>query len=190
MIIECTNCHKKFKVKSSLIPESGRDIQCGSCNHIWFYKEKVNILSDPLKIDNQNFTDEEKNQENNEIINETKIEKNIKSNTNTFNFNTILSYLIANAFVENSNFNSVKVSVELSHPIKGLIPGLSVMYSIIHLSYVLVPDCMAVLEGLYIFAFFIMVGAAGFEPATLWSQTRCATRLRYAPNEILIQYIM
>ena len=94
MIIECTNCHKKFKVESSLIPESGRDIQCGSCNHIWFYKEKVNILSDPLKIDNQNFTDEEKNQENNEIINETKIKKNIKSNTNTFNFNTILSYLI------------------------------------------------------------------------------------------------
>ncbi len=63
MIIECTNCHKKFKVESSLIPESGRDIQCGSCNHIWFHKEKVNILSDPLKIDNQNFTDKEKNQE-------------------------------------------------------------------------------------------------------------------------------
>ena len=94
MIIECTNCHKKFKVESSLIPESGRDIQCGSCNHIWFYKEKVNILSDPLKKDNQNFTDEEKNDENNEIINETKIKKNIKLNTNTFNFNTILSYLI------------------------------------------------------------------------------------------------
>ena len=27
----------------------------------------------------------------------------------------------------------------------------------------------------------ILVGAAGFEPATLWSQTRCATRLRHAP---------
>ena len=26
-----------------------------------------------------------------------------------------------------------------------------------------------------------MVGAAGFEPATPWSQTRCATRLRQAP---------
>jgi len=94
MIIECTNCHKKFKVESSLIPESGRDIQCGSCNHIWFYNEKVNILPDPLKIDNQNFIDEEKNQEKNETIDETKIKKNIKSNTNTFNFNTILSYLI------------------------------------------------------------------------------------------------
>src|SRR5688500_7781930 len=28
----------------------------------------------------------------------------------------------------------------------------------------------------------ILVGAAGFEPATLCSQSRCATRLRYAPR--------
>jgi hypothetical protein len=26
-----------------------------------------------------------------------------------------------------------------------------------------------------------VVGARGFEPPTPWSQTRCATRLRYAP---------
>jgi hypothetical protein len=30
--------------------------------------------------------------------------------------------------------------------------------------------------------FELMVGAKGFEPSTLWSQTRCATRLRYAPT--------
>ena len=30
-----------------------------------------------------------------------------------------------------------------------------------------------------------MVGAAGFEPAALWSQTRCATKLRYAPKKFL-----
>ncbi len=29
----------------------------------------------------------------------------------------------------------------------------------------------------------VLVGAAGFEPATFWSQTRRATRLRYAPPE-------
>jgi hypothetical protein len=29
---------------------------------------------------------------------------------------------------------------------------------------------------------FLSVGAAGFEPAAPWSQTRCATGLRYAPN--------
>ena len=31
-----------------------------------------------------------------------------------------------------------------------------------------------------------LVGAVGFEPTTLWSQTRCATRLRYAPTGLLI----
>lgn len=28
---------------------------------------------------------------------------------------------------------------------------------------------------------FLFVGVTGFEPATTWSQTRCATGLRYAP---------
>ena len=32
-----------------------------------------------------------------------------------------------------------------------------------------------------------MVGVAGFEPAAHWSQTSCATKLRYTP--ILIFYI-
>ena len=27
----------------------------------------------------------------------------------------------------------------------------------------------------------LIVGVTGFEPATTWSQTRCATGLRYAP---------
>ncbi len=27
-----------------------------------------------------------------------------------------------------------------------------------------------------------MVGEEGFEPPTLWSQTRCATKLRYSPR--------
>src|SRR3954462_9326436 len=29
-------------------------------------------------------------------------------------------------------------------------------------------------------------GAIGFEPTTLWSQTRCATRLRYAPTRAIL----
>ncbi|SON51161.1 protein of unknown function [Vibrio tapetis subsp. tapetis] len=31
-------------------------------------------------------------------------------------------------------------------------------------------------------AFLIVVGEEGFEPPTLWSQTRCATKLRYSPT--------
>ena len=39
MIIECVNCSKKFAVDSDLIPSAGRNIQCGSCNHVWFFKK-------------------------------------------------------------------------------------------------------------------------------------------------------
>jgi hypothetical protein len=30
-----------------------------------------------------------------------------------------------------------------------------------------------------------VVGEEGFEPPTLWSQTRCATKLRYSPIQII-----
>ncbi len=39
MIIECVNCNKKFEVNSDLIPDSGRTIQCGSCNYLWFFNK-------------------------------------------------------------------------------------------------------------------------------------------------------
>ena len=38
MIITCPNCNKQFKIDHSLIPDDGRDLQCGSCEHVWFYK--------------------------------------------------------------------------------------------------------------------------------------------------------
>ncbi len=37
MIITCPNCNKKFNIDVSLIPEKGRFLQCGSCNHKWHY---------------------------------------------------------------------------------------------------------------------------------------------------------
>ena len=49
MIITCPNCNKQFKIDDSLIPDEGRDLQCGSCNNVWFYKvEDEN--SDTLKL--------------------------------------------------------------------------------------------------------------------------------------------
>ena len=39
MIIVCVNCDKKFNVNSELIPDEGRTIQCGSCNHVWFFNK-------------------------------------------------------------------------------------------------------------------------------------------------------
>ena len=39
MIIICVNCSKQFEVNSDLIPDKGRTIQCGSCNHIWYFEK-------------------------------------------------------------------------------------------------------------------------------------------------------
>ena len=52
MIITCPNCNKKFKIDNSLIPDEGRDLQCGSCDNVWFYKieEQNNGL---LKLDDE-----------------------------------------------------------------------------------------------------------------------------------------
>ena len=49
MIITCPSCKKKFNIDINLIPEEGRDLQCGSCEHVWFYK-KQEIIPEPLTI--------------------------------------------------------------------------------------------------------------------------------------------
>ena len=55
MIIECENCNKKFELDSNLIPENGRELQCGSCEHIWFFKKKINIIEKNEIIEDQNI---------------------------------------------------------------------------------------------------------------------------------------
>ena len=49
MIIECINCNKVFEVNSELIPENGRTIQCGSCNHVWFYNPRIADIKKEIK---------------------------------------------------------------------------------------------------------------------------------------------
>ena len=62
MIIECINCNKKFNVSSELIPPTGRTIQCGSCNHTWFFKlPQVTEKLDDNSNNKNFFTKKEKN---------------------------------------------------------------------------------------------------------------------------------
>jgi len=62
MIIICPCCKKKFKVDDNLIPDKGRNIQCGACDHVWFYKRPIEILDVEDKIKdyeisaNENFS--------------------------------------------------------------------------------------------------------------------------------------
>jgi predicted Zn finger-like uncharacterized protein len=94
MIIECPNCHKKFNVESSLIPESGRNIQCGSCNHVWFFKLIVDVQNELINTETQNINYEEKVKKTSVIKDKTQIKKQIKSSADTYAFSKILSFLI------------------------------------------------------------------------------------------------
>jgi predicted Zn finger-like uncharacterized protein len=79
MIISCPNCNKQFKIDPSLIPDNGRDVKCGSCDHVWFYKIEDN-KTEPLPL-SDNFTDKKI---------EDEIEDKIVENTNKPNDVSIL----------------------------------------------------------------------------------------------------
>ena len=61
MIISCDQCHKKFEIDSSLIPKDGRLLECGSCNHKWFYKQDIEDKTQEIIIEPQLKNIEEKN---------------------------------------------------------------------------------------------------------------------------------
>ena len=61
MIITCPNCEKKFQIDPSLVPENGRDLQCGSCSHAWFYKPE-NENKAPLALNENTFVNKDKTQ--------------------------------------------------------------------------------------------------------------------------------
>ena len=44
MIIECPACSKKFNIDEKLIPDEGRLLKCGNCDHTWFYKKEENLI--------------------------------------------------------------------------------------------------------------------------------------------------
>ena len=82
MIITCPNCEKKFQIDAALVPEKGRDLQCGSCNHAWFYKPE-NESEALLALNENTFVNKEKTQieienQNIEINKKTKKEKKNK----------------------------------------------------------------------------------------------------------------
>jgi predicted Zn finger-like uncharacterized protein len=85
MIIDCIKCTKKFEVNASLIPDNGRTIQCGSCNHVWFYKPKIeqskNEISSPKS--NDDILENKRDNYTNEKISETNKTINLKKFANT-----------------------------------------------------------------------------------------------------------
>ena len=95
MIINCECGKKKFNVDSSLVPEEGRLLKCGSCNKIWHYTpsietkndEKLDVKINKNVIKNEVQSDETTNSENftdinKEVLSEEKKDPDEKEENN------------------------------------------------------------------------------------------------------------
>ena len=87
MIIECPACSKKFSIDEKLIPDEGRLLKCGNCDHTWFYKKEDNLKleTETIKINEINENKSEINIEPVDVpIKETKkIRKKISKKSST-----------------------------------------------------------------------------------------------------------
>ena len=96
MIITCPCEKKQFKIDSSLIPNEGRELQCGSCERVWFYKPQ-NESEAPLTLNNNISTN--KTEQNNEVK-----EKNLEISK------TLQQEKIIEAEIEKENLKTVEKS--------------------------------------------------------------------------------
>ena len=144
MIIDCINCIKKFDVKDSLIPDNGRTIQCGSCNHIWFYKPKIEQSKNEIKTEissqksNNKVLENKKDDNLNEKLSKTEDTSNLENVANTgptsvelinenkkttFNISKFLSYFLVFLIT----FISLIIVLDtFKSPLSSIIPGLEI----------------------------------------------------------------
>ena len=146
MIVTCPNCIKQFKIDNSLIPDEGRDLQCGSCNYVWFYKiEEENseilqlqeeIVSKVIETDTENkeekiaekrqslekIKNKIENEKGNKISNKQKTVARPKSTENKVS--KVFSYLIVLVI----SFVALIVLVDtLKTPLINVFPGLEII---------------------------------------------------------------
>jgi predicted Zn finger-like uncharacterized protein len=144
MIIDCIKCTKKFEVNASLIPDNGRTIQCGSCNHIWFYKLKIEQSKNEIKPEitkpKSNNNDLENNKDDNVNEKLSKIEETInfenvddtepssnelvsENKKTTFSVSKFLSYFLVFLI---TFFALIIVLDTFKTPLSNIIPGLEI----------------------------------------------------------------
>ena len=139
MIITCPNCKKKFNIDPTLIPKDGRDLKCGSCDHVWLYKIE-DVSSKPLTLNENNDNNEiepdkvkkyqpihKKINEKDEDINTIKFQEKQKTISKDKSKNTggiFFSYLIV--FI--ITFVALIILLDtLKTPLINLFPGLEII---------------------------------------------------------------
>ena len=133
MIITCPCEKKQFKIDGSLIPLEGRELQCGSCNHVWFYKieeENNEILKLKEEIVSKNIEELNEKKEK-KVIEEKKPIKKVSENKNTTSSEKVdnkgskfFSYLIV--FI--ISFVAFIILLDtLKNPLIDVFPGLEIV---------------------------------------------------------------
>ena len=140
MIITCPSCNKNFKIEDSLIPSKGRNLQCGSCNHNWFYKIE-NKTVEPLKLEENivekviDPTEENVSNSSNAESLKTKLDKDINKVDDSQNsdltkksknitFSKIFSYIIV--FIISFAVFVILIDT-LKTPLIDIFPGLEIL---------------------------------------------------------------
>tara|TARA_B100000579_G_C22063406_1_gene502484 strand:+ start:37 stop:504 length:468 start_codon:yes stop_codon:yes gene_type:complete len=130
MIITCPRCEKKFEIDQKLIPAEGRMLQCGSCDHQWFFKinapEKKIVNEEvltPKEVEKKEIVsinsfpnDVNKNSKkkiSSETYNSIKIEQKTKKN---YNFLNILLVVIISITALILILDTFKVNLEPVFP--------------------------------------------------------------------------
>ena len=81
MIIECPCKKKKFNIDINLIPAEGRNLQCGSCDRVWFYKKEDSITETSLINEDIAIRENEENDNSNDYkSNDQEIKQPVKEN--------------------------------------------------------------------------------------------------------------
>ena len=99
MIITCPSCKKKFKIDANLIPSEGRNLKCGSCGHVWFFKNNKNpemITENFAEINTNNFSNEKIEQTTSKKYKSKNNDKALVKyeNVQNFSFINLFSYFL------------------------------------------------------------------------------------------------
>ena len=142
MIITCPNCNKQFKINTSQIPLEGRNLKCGSCDHIWFYKieeKKIKtsslnqeVISNEVKstfvedIKDQIIINKKSQPENKDYLQEIKKQIPKKSKKKDNISSKIFSYLVVSVI----SFVALIILLDtFKTPLIKVFPGLNVILS-------------------------------------------------------------
>ena len=125
MIISCEACNKKFEIDSNLIPSEGRTLQCGSCNHKWFFKKIVKKKKKIILEKSEEYIEKKLPEDTEELINEAEKaisnKNNIRSKKKTIG---ILSFLIVFVITLAA---IIILADTFKNPIKIFIPGFDII---------------------------------------------------------------